>query len=64
MELKSFKIYSRSGNLVFESRDISIGWDGTYKNNLLPSDVYYWAAVYVDRNNQTNSKTGNVLLLK
>jgi gliding motility-associated-like protein len=63
-ELKSFKIYSRSGNLVFESRDISIGWDGTYKNNLLPSDVYYWAAVYVDRNNQTNSKTGNVLLLK
>ena len=63
-ELKSFKIYSRSGNLVFESRDISIGWDGTYKSNLLPSDVYYWTAVYVDRNNQTNSKTGNVLLLK
>ena len=63
-ELKSFKVYSRSGNLVFESRDISIGWDGTYKSNLLPSDVYYWTAVYVDRNNQTNSKTGNVLLLK
>jgi hypothetical protein len=31
---------------------------------MLPSDIYYWTAVYVDRNDQTNSKTGTVLLLK
>ncbi len=63
-ELKSFKIFSRSGNLVFESRDLSRGWDGRYNGNMLPSDIYYWTAVYVDRNNVTNSKTGTVLLLK
>jgi gliding motility-associated-like protein len=62
--LSSFKIFSRSGNLVFESRDLSRGWDGRFKDNLLPADIYYWTAVYVDRNNQTNSKTGTVLLLK
>jgi gliding motility-associated-like protein len=62
--LTSFKIFSRSGNLVFESRDLSIGWDGRFNGNMLPSDIYYWTAVYVDRNNQTNSKTGTVLLLK
>ena len=62
--LSSFKIFSRSGNLVFESRDLSRGWDGKFNNNLLPADLYYWTAVYVDRNNQTNSKTGTVLLLK
>ena len=62
--LTSFKIFSRSGNLVFESRDLSIGWDGRFKGNMLPSDIYYWTAVYVDRNDQTNSKTGTVLLLK
>ena len=62
--LTSFKIFSRSGNLVFESRDLSIGWDGRLNGNMLPSDIYYWTAVYVDRNNQTNSKTGTVLLLK
>ena len=63
-ELKGFKIYSRSGNLVFETRDLSVGWDGRFKGNILPSDIYYWTAVYVDRNDQTNSKTGTVLLLK
>ncbi len=63
-ELKSFKIFSRAGNLVFESRDLSKGWDGRYNGNLLPIDIYYWTAVYVDRNNVTNSKTGTVLLLK
>ena len=62
--LSSFKIFGRLGNLVFESRDLSRGWDGRYKDNLLPADIYYWTAVYVDRNNQTNSKTGTVLLLK
>ena len=63
-ELRSFKIYSRSGNLVFESRDLSRGWDGRFNNNLLPADIYYWTAVYVDRNNVTSPKTGTVLLLK
>jgi gliding motility-associated-like protein len=62
--LTSFKIFSRSGNLVFESRSLSTGWNGIYKNNLLPADIYYWTAVYVDINNQTKSKTGTVLLLK
>jgi gliding motility-associated-like protein len=62
--LNSFKIFSRSGNLVFESRDLSIGWDGRFKGNMLPSDIYYWTAVYVDVKNQTNSKSGTALLLK
>jgi gliding motility-associated-like protein len=62
--LTSFKIFSRSGNLVFESRSLSTGWNGIYKNNLLPADIYYWTAVYVDINNQTKPKTGTVLLLK
>ncbi|MFM6994095.1 MAG: gliding motility-associated C-terminal domain-containing protein [Sediminibacterium sp.] len=64
LSLTSLKIFSRSGNLVFESRDLAKGWDGRYNGNLLPIDIYYWTAVYVDRNNVTNSKTGTVLLLK
>ena len=64
LSLTSFKIFSRSGNLVFESRDLSKGWDGRYNGNLLPVDIYYWTAVYVDRNNVTNPKNGTVLLLK
>ena len=62
--LSSFKIFSRSGNLVFESRNLSSGWDGRFNGNLLQADIYYWTAVYVDRNNVVNSKNGTVLLLK
>jgi large repetitive protein len=64
IELRSFKIFSRSGNLVFESRDLSKGWDGRFNGNLLQVDIYYWTAVYVDRNNVVNSKNGTILLLK
>ncbi len=62
--LNSLKIFSRSGNLVFQSQDLSRGWDGSYNGNTMPTDIYYWTAVYVDRNGVTNSKTGTVLLLK
>ena len=64
IELRSFKIFSRSGSLVFESKDLSRGWDGRFNGNLLQVDIYYWTAVYVDRNNIVNSKNGTVLLLK
>jgi gliding motility-associated-like protein len=62
--LTSLKIFGRSGNLVFQSQDLSKGWDGRFNGNMLPIDVYYWTAVYVDRNNVSNSKNGTVLLLK
>ena len=62
--LTSLKIFSRSGNLVFQSQDLSRGWDGRYNGNMMPIDIYYWTAVYVDRNGATNTKTSTVLLLK
>ena len=62
--LNSLKIFSRSGNMVFQSQDLSRGWDGKFNGNIMPIDIYYWTAMYVDRNGVTNSKTGTVLLLK
>jgi len=38
------KIYNRSGILLFESRDISVGWDGYYHEELVPRGVYVWKA--------------------
>ncbi len=34
------RIYNRWGELVFESTDIAIGWDGWYRGQLSPQDVY------------------------
>ena len=42
----SFKIYNRSGSLVYESNDldevINKGWDGTHNGKEQPNGVYYW----------------------
>jgi gliding motility-associated-like protein len=35
-----FRIFDRWGELVFESNDVSYGWDGTYRGVLLQPDVY------------------------
>lgn len=35
-------IYNRWGELIFETRDASIGWDGTYGGNLVKEGTYLW----------------------
>ena len=46
--LDSFKmyIYNRWGQLVFESKDITAGWDGMYKGVQAPAGVYAYKIEY------------------
>lgn len=59
-----FRIYNRWGEMVFESTDQSIGWDGTYKGRPCDPDVYdYYLDVYcVD--GQKSIIKGNVTLVR
>jgi hypothetical protein len=34
------RVFNRWGELIFESTDLSIGWDGFYRGALSPQDVY------------------------
>ncbi|MFA4853618.1 MAG: gliding motility-associated C-terminal domain-containing protein, partial [Bacteroidales bacterium] len=48
----NFKIYNRWGELVFETNDVSKGWDGTYKGQLLNPNVFVYylnVAFYGDK---------------
>jgi len=36
------RIYDKRGILLFESQDINKGWDGYYKNELMPMGVYIY----------------------
>ena len=38
----SMLIYNRWGELMFETYDPSIGWDGTYHGKLVPDGMYVW----------------------
>jgi gliding motility-associated-like protein len=59
-----FRIYNRWGQMVFQSNDPNIGWDGTYRGILQPMDVYAYTleAEYFDGTRAT--KKGDITLIR
>ena len=43
-----FSVYNRVGQLVFHTRDWTIKWDGTIKNNPQDTGIYVWMLQYTD----------------
>ncbi|TAL66915.1 MAG: PKD domain-containing protein [Bacteroidetes bacterium] len=58
------KIFSKQGILVFESRDINMGWDGYFKGQLSEPGVYVWKVRGNFRNGEPFIKMGDVTLLR
>lgn len=60
----SFSIFSRWGELLFDTKNPEEGWDGYYKGKLCLQDVYIWkiSASFIDGRKYV--KTGDVLLLR
>ncbi|HXS36456.1 MAG TPA: gliding motility-associated C-terminal domain-containing protein, partial [Flavipsychrobacter sp.] len=59
-----FRIYNRWGEMVFETKDQSIGWDGTYKGQPQPIDAYAYILNVSFVDGTTLQKKGNVTLLR
>lgn len=57
-------IFNRWGELIFESTDINIGWDGYYRDKLCEQDVYIWKIEAQFSEGKRTIKTGDVLLLR
>jgi gliding motility-associated-like protein len=60
----SWKIYNRWGQKVFETNDVSTGWDGTMKGKLLPMDVYAYTLDVVMTDGTKSRKTGDITLIR
>jgi len=58
------QIFNRWGELVFESYDINLGWDGYYKGKLAPKDVYAFKAYVKLNTGGEYKKIGNVTLIR
>lgn len=59
------KIYDRWGELIFQSNDIHIGWDGTYNGTLMKEGSYTWTLQF--GHNDTDeifTREGHVNLLR
>ena len=56
-------VYSREGHLLFQSKDIKQGWNGTYKGVLQPHGSYMYMIRYKDADGKMNERKGNFLLI-
>jgi len=64
VETLNFRVYNRWGEKVFETDDITQGWDGNYKGKPQEMEAYAWVldATFVD--GTSVHRTGNVTLLR
>jgi gliding motility-associated-like protein len=58
------KIFDRWGELVFETANQNIGWDGTFKNKPLDPDVFVYHLKVICVDGQENLIKGNITLLR
>jgi len=57
-------VYNRWGEKMFETNDKNVGWDGTFKNEQLPPDVYGYYMQVKCFNGMEYFKKGNVTILR
>ena len=57
-------IYDRWGEKLFETNDISKGWDGMYKGKLLDQGVYGYYMTFTCNNGEQSFKKGNITLMR
>ncbi len=58
------QIFNRWGELLFESFDKNIGWNGYYKGKLAPSDVYIYRLDLKLNDGRQVTRLGDVMLVR
>lgn len=57
-------VFNQWGELVYETADMSQGWDGTYKNEKQPAGVYVYTAKITMKNGEQLVRKGAVNLIR
>ena len=64
LEAYHIQIYSRWGNLIFESDNIQEPWNGTYKSVNCETGSYYYVITFKNyKSGRAEYKKGNLLLI-
>ncbi len=64
LESLHFVVYNRYGEVVFETTQQSIGWDGTFKNRDENPGVFTWVLHYEFINGNSGVQKGNTTLVR
>lgn len=63
--LYTMKVFNRWGELIFETNDVNVGWDGAYQNAASPSGAYAWEVSFTDKHTFKKYRySGQVFLLR
>ena len=57
-------IFNRWGEMIFESDDITKGWDGKYKDRQAPVGTYVYMVTFTNSEGATELRTGKVSLIR
>jgi gliding motility-associated-like protein len=60
----NLQIFNRWGELLFQSENVGIGWDGYYRGELCKQDVYIWKVRARFSDGEEVEKAGDVTLLR
>ncbi len=63
-DLLYFQVYDRWGELIFESTELSIGWDGYYKGLLQNNGTYVYKVKVLTYRNEEIEKNGHINLMR
>lgn len=58
------QVFNRWGELIFESTDLEVGWDGYYRGQMCQQDVYVWKAYMKLNNGKEYEANGDITLLR
>ncbi|MCD4745141.1 MAG: gliding motility-associated C-terminal domain-containing protein, partial [Bacteroidales bacterium] len=60
------QIFNRWGEIMFETKDIAVGWNGRYLNKgpLCEQDVYFWKATVTYSDGRNSTIVGDITLLR
>ncbi len=62
--LDHFRIFNRLGEVVFDTRDVSRGWDGTYKGMNQETGTYIWSLQALDNQGRLRNMKGAFTLIR
>ncbi len=60
----SFTIYARWGQVLFSSKDLSVGWNGQFAGKTMPAGTYVWQLNYQTLAGQSFTEKGQVTLIR
>lgn len=63
-KLVDFRVYNRWGEMMFQSSNPELGWDGTYKGVKQDMGVYMYEVIVALPSGENKSYKGNVMLIR